>query len=864
MKKYTKSTTTYTLRKRSQGINGGTIYERDWTTLGEHLRFGNGKTPLYYDGNFIFTTSNIQLPSRRNKPISVTDTLTYKDVKDAKSTVNNITVNTNSDDIRSFAYYGSCVELVEGSISHIIKSFPACIYSTNNQLEFPVDDSDETIYEYISIVINGVKKDLYILSNPFLIDLTSKTVELTDNDNSLRFMCESYENYEINGERISGYDVTFDINSNCPNDDMWYIKRAPIFTIKFETINGKIYYVYGFKVYDDIVFMSEYNADNKLTIQPNDELIEKYFDELKGFERQLLNRKTNPIYSNIFLTPVEGKVDYKYVNRRYKWPVCNDYCIDIETSEYNEFVQKLLSMATTYDELWCDNLYSRMTHEAIKNFDWTYTKDYIDGEEQDNIDGGLRMQQILHLYGRVFDELKQYIDGIKNNNNLSYNNVNNAPDAVLSDKLELNGWDTISTIMLGKDNNGYTKLTNNFFDKYSDIKWFNGLSIDDINTSVVDVNFMKRLLLSSKRIFSSKGTQESIDMIMGMFGFGRDKDYKVTEYYYEADAKLIDEDDINNIRNKINNKNSERTNYAEDNDIVFENLPLKEQSIKIEENGKNINKTFVIPYYNKNYDYGHELYFQSKGGWGKYGKINSIENISLEEFGKYSETVSYLNVVTTIDNLFSVSSMISNKGDIYYVVNLENYAAYYNTDNDKVSHFFVLMDEISPSDKGSWKNIFNVYENIETQNYLSENEWSYYKEKAEYLDGIVNKTIGNNPHVGFGFYDDGNEYKNYLNEPFKYYIDEGELSITDEEGNIDTELNNEINNFNLTLKEGDKFNTVSIFNLNGNFKCHLNSKVIYFKNNINNDLYKKYFKEIILHYLMQVIPSTTILILENI
>ena len=44
---------------------------------------------------------------------------------------------------------------------------------------------------------------------------------------------------------------------------------------------------------------------------------------------------------------------------------------------------------------------------------------------------------------------------------------------------------------------------------------------------------------------------------------------------------------------------------------------------------------------------------------------------------------------------------------------------------------------------------------------------------------------------------------------------------------------------------------------------YLNSKVVYFKNNIDNAQYKKYFKNVIMKYLMQVIPSTTILILQG-
>ena len=47
-------------------------------------------------------------------------------------------------------------------------------------------------------------------------------------------------------------------------------------------------------------------------------------------------------------------------------------------------------------------------------------------------------------------------------------------------------------------------------------------------------------------------------------------------------------------------------------------------------------------------------------------------------------------------------------------------------------------------------------------------------------------------------------------------------------------------------------------------KYYLNSKVIYLINNINNNNeYKKYFLNVIIKYLMQVIPSTAIFVLEN-
>ena len=41
-------------------------------------------------------------------------------------------------------------------------------------------------------------------------------------------------------------------------------------------------------------------------------------------------------------------------------------------------------------------------------------REFEDGEEQDNIDGGERMHKVLNIIGRVFDDVKRNIDLIKN------------------------------------------------------------------------------------------------------------------------------------------------------------------------------------------------------------------------------------------------------------------------------------------------------------------------------------------------------------------------------------------------------------------------------------------------------------------
>ena len=883
MSNYIKSTSTYTLRKRSQGINGGAIYERDWTSLeGQKLRFGRGKTPLYTDGNFVFTRSSFRTSQKKNKVSEIVASYKYDDVKDSKSAVNNVELNTDSNDIRTFAYYGSCVELVKNAITNIINTFPASLYTANSYMEYTTEDGT------IDYVTDRDGKPLMILYNPFEIDLLTKSVLLEGNENKYRFMCESYENYEINGETIKGFTVDYNF-SKCKEDDQWYNfktyyennvdREAPVVII-FYLKNEKEIKLLGFKVNNDITFLS--SIDNKnLVIKPKKEIIEEYFDKLEGFEKQLLNRKTKPLYKNTLVTPVEGETTTLYVKRNYIWPTVNDYCIDISSPSYGEFVNNLLNMANAYDEVWSNNLYNRMTHEAIKNFDWTYTKEYLDGEEQDNIDGGLRMQKILFLTGYIFDRAKQYIDGIKNTNKCTYDNMCNIPEALLSDKLELSGWDTISTIpipIVDENNSGYVKLSQDFIDEKK-YKWYGNSNTDIIDSSTYDTNFMKRLLLSSKKIFSSKGTQEAIDMIMGMFGFGRGTEYivdndKVTinnktydvicnnvfingKGYEVTNNRIIVDCDFEVVEQsykvklnkdmtleKVSDITYQRTDVYNEDDEPFLNLPLANflyNEIEVRENGittfkrnkedERVSHSFIIPFYEKDKDYIRELYFQSKGGWGH---LNEYKN-----FNEYLETIPYLNVVNDVSDLFKTNSLTVNEGDIYYVYNLENYPIEYNLDKDS-SHFFYYKEgAISTYFPSSWANIK-----------LSDTSSEYYK-KAMYLNSIIGNKLGNNPHCGFGKYDKGDDFKKFMSEPFSY-LTENDLVTEEETKDLKFDITN-ITNLSKTLTES-QYNEEYYY---------LNSKILILKNKNNNEYYKKYFRNVILHYLLQVIPSTTILVLED-
>ena len=1075
MAQYTKHNSNYIKTNIHQKLkDGSTIFEQDWVTIGSQLHFGPGKIPYYTNGNFIFTTSPIPYYQKKYKNGVAVGLWTYDDVKDATNTVNKINNDEYTEDIRTYAYYGSCVELVRSSIEHIINNFPGNITVSNSQIEVLKDVEEFSFGEETTDKEYVVLDGYYILNNPFDINLSQKDVRITQYDNDLHYLSYSWGKYDIstdNGKTFEGIksygivtrsmyekvetcnetiktkrssislslgeseilpvvknlklpegeyfmqitdgathnEIQFTINQvsqqikydenknvilifNDNSEQVIYQGTNNTISITFyqKTIKENTYKYY--QMFDDEEYANKYEElgwirstcvmnnwlpdtaflnrcdkyqrnvlyseisdigynqpvytvtinndvviegyiydgeivplvktkDKEIIIQPKEEIIENYFNNLQGFEKQLLTRKTKPLYSNMFVTPIEYNLGYLYYKRTYTWP-SKGYCIDITSTTYIDFLNKLSSMAEIYDELWTDNLWRRMTHEAIKNYDWTYTREFDDGEEQDNIDGGERMHKVLNIIGRVFDDVKRNIDLIKKNNKTTYNSDRNMPNALLSDKLELMGWDVYSTISTYTDNEKYidengneqtlereypsseVKIDDEFLEKYN-IKWYGTKNNNELTFTDVDVNFMRKLLLSSKYILKTKGTRAAIDMVMAMFGYGlTGEDYEITETYRKVKPKMYDYSE--SAEAEVFGDKIVRLNAYKENEHIYINdevsgIPVG--SFKVQTNIDDICNftTYLIPYYDQRKMYDGNFTFQSKGGWFYQGDDDELDPF------KWTETVSYLHVVSTIKDLLNVNPNSVTNGNIYYVANVNDYIDYTEEDTLK-SRFFVLNNDFAPDIFSSWKNI-------------DLNDTSDYNAKrAKYLDSIILNTLGNNPHVGFGGYDKGKTYFDYMKQPFKYAIDRNFFSYEDKEeakeilfdiDETDTEANNSSDKIKIFADQNDmnedediiedyreltKIQYINIYENSVSLteeeynelddeeklkyrKCieynrdavreakkniyYLNSKVVYFKNNIKNDYYIKYFKNVIMKYLMQVVPSTTILILQG-
>ena len=1009
MARYSKLTSNYVLRKRHQNTNDGTIFERDWGTLGERNVIETGKRKIYGDSGFIFTDSTRKGIRKRNNTGEWSDAFTLENLSPAvNSSVNQIELS-DSNDIRDYAYWGSAEDLLRGAVENIVKWFPGRLWSTNEGISRinPTESNYEFIQDiigdghnnyYVSFIDeklvdtpcecvnfdeqpcidfgcagdgedclqfdckeNNYREDccvqfndrltelrgkdcvnfgcdgdcnefaddcdhsihIFVVKNPFQINLFDKNQIFGKYDNQMRNLAVSWKQYLANGSLIKSYKIWIKPYDECDPD---YTVRYAI-TIRFDDREAVFY---GLKIGKDILWCCD---TPNLSIQPKDRLIEKYFRELDGIEKVLLSRKTNPWYTAKFLTPVKNKNEqYIYVEKLYRWP-STDYAIDVDTYGFNSYVANLANLGQLMDELWCDNIWGNMTHEAIKNFDWTYTREYEDGEEEDNILGGTRMEHLLKITGAHFDGIKRYVDGIRKKVNVNRNDMNNMPNAEMSDKASLIGWEPTSTKGSDTANLSINWTTFNYVNKkpsrwqgtaLNHEKWYPNTDATKITENDNDNYFMRNLILNSAEIFRTKGTSHAIEMVMGMFGFG-DNDFEIKEKYYTVTPKLAEAplyyysyvmdpvsiseytliNNVSNLEQYIEGKNyiitetdPEKIRFTTDNiSVCYEKKHMdyidavqfaaisKDIERKYENNpysGTPINdiwinnEHYIVPYFSQELIYDGDVQFETNGGWGKLMKLgDNVYEIAEKQYD-YLESVIYIDTLQNCKELTNVNMFDIGDKKVFYVIDLSDYAEC-NSDipqDGNLSHYFKLVDKYNPQNFGSWRNIplmvptstgfitvKEAYENNKSafSDYCNNNtafEGITYDDYllAVYYDNVVPDNIGNNPHCGFGKYDLGNEYYEHLIQPFTYPLKNYSFS------NSEAENIAKLIRFNVGINNGEKMiNTIS----NPTENYYMPSKLLIFKNNINNDRYREYFKKIILKYLLQVIPSTTILILEN-
>ena len=499
--------------------------------------------------------------------------------------------------------------------------------------------------------------------------------------------------------------------------------------------------------------------------------VDEIFESFDDFERVLLDRETKPKYKAKFHTPRETESGVVTHDVAYIWPTLSGgWNLDFLSNAYESYLEGLLYIATYYDECRSDNIWRSYTHESIKNFDWTTPRDTYVPE----IDGHLidveRMEAILKVCGRQFDDLKRYIENIRFTVNMSYDSKNNMPDRDMSRFLEMAGWE-VKDVSPMSDN--LTEVVEEYPGKTLKV------TAEDANNE-----FLKRMILNSRNILSKKGTRSGIRTMYSMFGIdeydpagGSSNGFEIEEFDAMAGGYISEEDPDFEEVEELNKEKSSYDSQFERTGDDFCGL----MTGMIERDGIR----YLVPWYDIDEVYDGHPYYQMFGGWGRRYRKGVMVNVGLDKpvertlsggtgcspsFAIYDETVKNVKVVENFSALNATPIGFLNEGDIYYVLNMtEAYQVFGCDDVNEDSHYVFFTGgtgearSVRYNDDYSW---FLVPSSAFTASTL---EW--YAKKILYLESVHDIGTGNNPHDGAGKYDIGSEYFKYYRQIFKGALD---------------------------------------------------------------------------------------------
>jgi hypothetical protein len=466
--------------------------------VGVQLVQGGGLT----QGNFEFTQGVTEKSNRNfsignfSEPISLSTLGIESDFFNREILTKNFKVYPNLDlsKVSNFSTYGSLAKRISVSIQKIINFFPAAIEVNVIDKNY---NSGITAYDIFYSVTNDettFKIPNEKIRNPFDIDYTSNS---TVNFSLREIPTSPYRDF---GTSYLNYSLFIDSN------EFIVVGFTPSETLD----TGFIEIIVKGKPFNEssYVVKNYYIKPNSLTTNV---IFDENFDEVEKF---ILNRLSNPIYTAIFDFPKQNEDGTFYTSKeKVTWPLDGVWNLDIRSPDFDEYVEKLGEIAKNMDEL-KTNLISRfLTTGAFKEFD---TPDQ-------------KVEKILQIYGRSFDEVKKFIDGLAFINSVKYNVANDVPSELLKNIAATLGWESnISPI-------SETEFLESVFKTGGEVN-FSGYS-RNLTPTELNYQYYRNIILNSSYLFKSKGTRKSIECLLRLIG-APDALVELNETVYLADGKI--------------------------------------------------------------------------------------------------------------------------------------------------------------------------------------------------------------------------------------------------------------------------------------------------------------------------------------
>ena len=455
-----------------------------------------------------------------SQPITL-ESLDVPNLEIARQTISNnlsVFINNDTSDLSSFVLYGSLKKRLNIAVKEIINFFPAAIFVDGIGVDY--SSGNTTAY---NIAYDGAKDrttfrtNVNYISNPFSIEFTTNG-DLLNNISPEQIL----NNLEIFGNSADTVVKVADgTMSKLRNLTKEFSKYAIKFDNKVDSLEYKLISLtpqttttnYIEMVVEGMPFdIKTTTTTTNFYIKPNSLETEKSFKEFKNVEAFLMNRDISPPYTAQFKLVKEtnqGTKYYSYV--RQTWPLQDAINLDITTAAYTKY---LTVLSDTGDELDREktNLVSRfLTAPTLKEFDTADEK----------------TEKTLQIFGRSFDDVKLFVEGIAYMNNVNYDNTKTIPNELLKNFARTLGWSTPTTL----DNT-------NFLDSVLGVSTpkYSGTTVGK-TPAELDIELYRNILMNTAYLFKSKGTRKSIEFLLTLLG-APEALVEFNEYVILADSKI--------------------------------------------------------------------------------------------------------------------------------------------------------------------------------------------------------------------------------------------------------------------------------------------------------------------------------------
>tara|TARA_R110001599_G_scaffold23120_8_gene85146 strand:+ start:19524 stop:23627 length:4104 start_codon:yes stop_codon:yes gene_type:complete len=479
-------------------------------------QFTEGST-LFTLGNFEITT-NVKAPLSRtyntgtfSEPYTL-ETLNISPQESELLSNQNITtvLNLDPDDLTKYVYFGSFHEYLRTTIEQIIVKWKGSLYVN---VYIPTD----TTYTPRNTVLN------YTYDN--INDICTFDVPITTvrNDYGLRFQNDDFTVSNEYGD-ISNLNNSFkDYQISNVFGDFYILDFTGVTTssnVLTLSVKGNVW----------PPLMSSGFGQANYHIRPKEEILNKYFfNLLDEFDNNILNRLTEPQYTVSVQVPTPTDSGLQFLSKiRLTWPTSDGFNLDINGDKYETYITNWLNISKKMDEYKTSLITRRFITHSITEFD-------TDGGG--NPIYGRKVDKLLKIYGREFDEIKKYIDSIEFSRVVTYNKKDNTPDELVKMLASELGMDVLLSFF---DNNLFNDVLpeNSQQEGYGNINLvpFSGYS-RYLSIKEMDLELWRRLVINAWWLFKSKGHRKVLEFFLNLFGIDNCV-ISLDEYIYIAKERL--------------------------------------------------------------------------------------------------------------------------------------------------------------------------------------------------------------------------------------------------------------------------------------------------------------------------------------